>query len=89
MAAVTRQMLVNGVMTLQALDCWFERLSGVAGTTPIEAFYAKNFDDAYMEHRFESMTITPGDSGRIDSEAMAEQPVGDAAATGSSAPAAV
>ncbi len=88
-ALCTVLMLVNGVMTLQALDCWFERLSGVAGTTPIEAFYAKNFDDAYMEHRFESMTITPEDSGRIDSEAMAEQPVGDAAATGSSAPAAV
>ena len=88
-ALCTVLMLVNGVMTLQALDCWFERLSGVAGTTPIEAFYAKNFDDAYMEHRFESMTITPEDSGRIDSEAMAEQPVGDAASAGSSAPAAV
>ena len=88
-ALCTVLMLVNGVMTLQALDCWFERLSGVAGTTPVEAFYAKNFDDAYMAHRFESMTITPGDSGRIDSEAVAEQPAGDAAAAGSSAPAAV
>ncbi len=68
-ALCTVLMLVNGVMTLQALDCWFERLSGVAGTTPIEAFYAKNFDDAYMAHRFESMTITPEDSGRIDSTA--------------------
>ncbi|MCF2621383.1 putative ABC transporter permease [Collinsella tanakaei] len=68
-ALCTVLMLVNGVMTLQALDCWFERLSGVAGTTPVEAFYAEHFDDAYMAHRFESMTITPEDSGRIDSTA--------------------
>lgn len=82
-------MLVNGVMTLEALDCWFERLSGVAGTTPVEEFFAKNFDNEYMEHRFQSMTITPEDSSRIDGEAVAEQPAGDAAAAGSSAPAAV
>ena len=28
-------MLVNGVMTLEALDCWFERLSGIPQTTPV------------------------------------------------------
>ncbi|HJG30700.1 MAG TPA: putative ABC transporter permease [Collinsella ihuae] len=65
-ALCTVLMVVNGVMTLQALDCWFERLSGVAGTTPVEQFYAEHFDNDYMEHRFESMTITPDDSGRID-----------------------
>lgn len=65
-------MAVNGVMTLQALDCWFERLSGVAQTAPVERFYAEHFDNAYMEHRFESMTITPQDSSRIDDSALAD-----------------
>ena len=58
-------MLVNGVMTLEALDCWFERISGIPQTTPVERFFAENYDNAYMAHRFESMTITPDDSGRL------------------------
>ena len=64
-------MLVNGVMTLEALDCWFERLSGIPQTTPIEQFYAEHYDNDYMAHRFESMTITPDDSARVDSAARA------------------
>ena len=63
-------MLVNGVMTLEALDCWFERVSGIEPTSPVEEFYAEHFDDAYMAHRFESMTITPEDSGRVDAAAQ-------------------
>lgn len=59
-------MLVNGVMTLEALDCWYQRESGYSPTSPVEEFYAKNFDNAYMEHRFQSMTITPDDSARAD-----------------------
>ena len=59
-------MLVNGVMTLEALDCWFERLSGIPQTTPVEQFYAEHYDNDYMAHRFESMTITPDDSARVD-----------------------
>lgn len=59
-------MLVNGVMTLQALDCWYKRESGYQPTSPIEEFYAKNFDNSYMEHRFQSMTITPEQTARVD-----------------------
>ncbi len=59
-------MLVNGVMTLEALNCWFERVSGVPATSPVEEFYARYFDNEYMAHRFESMTITPEDSTRVD-----------------------
>ena len=62
-------MLVNGIMTLQALDCWYERLSGTAGDTPVEEFYARNFDNDYMQHRFQSMEITPEDSGRVGTAA--------------------
>ncbi|MDM8270197.1 putative ABC transporter permease [Thermophilibacter provencensis] len=64
-------MLVNGVMTLEALDCWFERLSGIPQTTPVEQFYAERYDNDYMAHRFESMTITPDDSARVDGAARA------------------
>lgn len=62
-------MLLNGIMTLQALDCWYERLSGTAGDTPVEEFYARNFDNDYMQHRFQSMEITPEDSGRVGTAA--------------------
>lgn len=62
-------MLVNGIMTLQALDCWYERLSGTAGDTPVEEFYARNFDNDYMQHRFQSMEITPEDSSRVGTAA--------------------
>lgn len=70
-------MLVNGVMTLEALDCWFERISGISASSPVEQFYAEHFDNAYMEHRFESMTITPEDSGRTDTSALASVATGN------------
>ena len=75
-------MLVNGIMTLQALDCWYERLSGTAGDTPVEEFYARNFDNDYMQHRFQSMEITPEDSGRAGHRCLArESDLGSCAAT--------
>lgn len=57
-------MMVNAVMTLQSLDCWYERLSGQVPSTPIEEFYAKNFDNLYMENRFQSMSIDPANAIR-------------------------
>ena len=45
-------MLANGIMTLEALDCWYERLSGVQPTTPIERFCVEHFGNAFMRHRF-------------------------------------
>lgn len=81
-------MLVNATMTLQALDCWFERVSGTAGTTPVEEFYAQHFDNAYMAHRFQSMTIHPEDTSRVDDTALADaasaSAAGDNVTTGSS-----
>ena len=71
-AVCTTLMVVNGVMTLQALDCWFERLSGVESTSAAEDFYAKYFDNDFMEHRFQSMTIHPNDSSRVDGSKAGE-----------------
>mgnify|MGYP006982657361 CR=1 FL=1 len=64
-AIATALMLVNAVMTMQALECWYQRESGMQPTLPIEQFYARNFDDAYMANRFQSMTITPENSARV------------------------
>lgn len=52
-------MVVDCVMSLEALDCWYERLSGDPINTPIQHFYASHFDNQFMENRFQSMTIDP------------------------------
>lgn len=57
-------MLVNSVMTLQALDNWGARKAGHVPAAGIEQFYAENFDDDYMANRFQSMTIDPDKSVR-------------------------
>ncbi len=59
-------MLANGIMTLQSIDCWFMRVSGIPATTPIEEFYDRHYGNEVMQARFESMTIVPTDSARID-----------------------
>lgn len=57
-------MAVNIVMTLEALDCWYERESGKPVTSHIQRFYADHFDDQYMAEHFQTMTIHPESSHR-------------------------
>lgn len=57
-------MIFNGVMTLVALDCWYSRLAGAAPDNALEQFCAEHFDNQWMEHRFESMSIDPGAAHR-------------------------
>lgn len=57
-------MLVDAVMTLQSLECWYQRESGLEPSSAVEEFYARNYDDEYMANRFQTMTITPSDSAR-------------------------
>ncbi len=57
-------MVVDCVMSLQAYDCWYERLSNDPVVTPIQHFYADYFDNTFMEDRFQSMTLHPGDAVR-------------------------
>ena len=57
-------MLVNGVMTLQALDNWGARKAGHVPQPGIEQFYAEHFNDEVMANRFQSMTIDPNKSVR-------------------------
>lgn len=64
-------MLVNGVMTLQSLECWYDRESGLQPNSPVEVFYADHFDNAYMQNRFQTMTITPDKTARVDTTTTA------------------
>ena len=50
-------MLVNGLMTFQALDDWGERMHGKVPVTPSEIFYAEVFGDEFMQNRFQSMEM--------------------------------
>lgn len=57
-------MIFNGMMTLVALDCWYSRLAGATPDNALEQFCAEHFDNQWMEHRFESMSIDPGAAHR-------------------------
>ena len=52
-------MIFDGAMTLVALDCWYSRLAGAAPDNALEQFCAEQFDNQWMENRFESMSIHP------------------------------
>ena len=60
-------MLADGLMTLQALDYWYEREAGRTPETTVEQFYADHFGNDYMANRFQSMTIDPDTAARVPS----------------------
>lgn len=62
---LTAVMLIDGVMTLQSLDCWYQRVNGTIRNIPVAQFYDKHFDNEYMENRFQSMTMSPKDATRV------------------------
>ena len=54
------------VMTLLALDSWYLRLAGNAtDDVAVTQFFADHFDNAYMEARFQSMTLHPELTSRV------------------------
>lgn len=62
---LTAVMLIDGVMTLQSLDYWYQRVNGTVRNIPVAQFYDKHFDNKYMENRFQSMTMSPKDATRV------------------------
>lgn len=62
---LTAVMLIDGVMTLQSLDYWYQRVNGTVRNIPVVQFYDKHFDNEYMENRFQSMTMSPKDATRV------------------------
>lgn len=57
-------MIADGAMTLLALDCWYQREAGAQQETAIAEFMNKHFDNAFMEERFQSMSIDPNNATR-------------------------
>lgn len=57
--------VVDVVLTVQTIDCWYLREAGHAPNTPLEEFFNKHYDNAYMEHRFQTMTMDPSQSSRV------------------------
>lgn len=62
---LTAVMLIDGVMTLQSLNYWYQRANGTIRNIPVAQFYDKHFDNEYMENRFQSMTMSPKDATRV------------------------
>lgn len=62
---LTAVMLIDGVMTLQSLDYWYQRVNGTVRNIPVAQFYDKHFDNEYMENRFQSMTMSPKDATHV------------------------
>lgn len=62
---LTAVMLIDGVMTLQSLDYWYQRVNGTVRNIPVAQFFDKHFDNEYMENRFQSMTMSPKDATRV------------------------
>ncbi len=62
---LTAVMLIDGVMTLQSLDYWYQRVNGTVRNITVAQFYDKHFDNEYMENRFQSMTMSPKDATRV------------------------
>lgn len=62
---LTAVMLIDGVMTLQSLDYWYQRVNGTVRNIPVAQLYDKHFDNEYMENRFQSMTMSPKDATRV------------------------
>lgn len=61
-------MILDGGLTITALDCWFNRQAGIVGIdgiSAIERFCNDHYDDAFMSHRFQTMTIDVDSSTRV------------------------
>lgn len=81
-AVATALMVVDGAMTLQSLNCWYERASGQPVETGLQRFYADHFGDEYMEARFQTMTMDAADSTRVSRDDVASVAAGTMGASG-------
>ena len=59
-------MIVDGAMTLLSLDCWYQRMAGKPSETAMAQFFDRNFDNEYMQERFQSMSIDPSNATRAN-----------------------
>lgn len=57
-------MILDGAMTLLALDFWYERLAGHNPDNAVAQFFGHYYDNEWMAERFQSMSIIPDTSTR-------------------------
>ena len=62
-------MLVDCVLTLSALDCWYQREAGTMNyddASAITEFCNDRYDNDFMANRFQSMTLNPDNASRAN-----------------------
>ena len=64
--------LFDGIMTLEALDCWSARCAGVPVQTAEQQFFAEHFDDAFMQEHFSNMGMSQSSAARAQAAADAK-----------------
>lgn len=67
-AIATALMVVDGALTVASLDCWYQRQSGAMEhmtQTWIDRFCNDNYDDEFMEQRFQTMSLDPDSATRV------------------------
>lgn len=64
-AVCSTLMILDGAMTLLALDCWYQRMAETSiEDSAVVSFFDRNFDNDYMEQHFQSMSINPNNATR-------------------------
>lgn len=61
-------MLVDCALTVSSFDCWYQRQAGTMASkqqTAIDKFCNEHYGDAFMEHRFQSMSMDPNNATRL------------------------
>ena len=61
-------MLADAVLTLASYDCWFEREAGIMNyqnASAITQFCNEHYDNAFMEERFQSMSMDITSAARV------------------------
>lgn len=59
-------MILDGFLTLAALDCWYLRESGQPPENALEYFCAEHYNNQFMQEHFQSMSIDPSTSTRAN-----------------------
>lgn len=62
-------MLADCLLTLAALDCWYQREAGTMNydnPSAIVEFCNKHYTDEFMENRFQTMSMNPSSAARIN-----------------------
>ena len=49
--------LVDVAATFMAFGCWFDRQAGLPVDDPVKAFFAAHYGDAFMERRFQTISM--------------------------------